>query len=179
MNKNLKILIFVFTAYIIITYVNALMLILEIMTAVITYMLDYGDTNLITAAEIILLVLNFVVSIFAYGFVGTRIARENNKLLSAAMILLPSILSLPWAIILSCDVFRSWNYTIIAYVFLPSCGMLVGLESSVLDKYLVAVLPSIYIFLGYIIMLGKEKYRAKHQVQKDLADIINQNEDHH
>lgn len=179
MNKSLKMLLYVFAAYIIITFVNALMMILEILIAVISYMLDYGDTNLITAAEIILLVLNFVVSLFAYGFVGTRIASENNKLFSAAMILLPLILSLPWAIVLNCDVFRSWNYIIISYVFLPSCGIFVALEQSAFAEYLIAALPSIYICLGYIIKQGKEKYRAKRQVQKDMADGINQNEDYH
>lgn len=158
MNKKLKIFLYVFTASIIIAFVNALLAYTEYLIIVLP---QISNNSLIDAAGVIMLILNFVLTIFGYGYVGRKMAKMagvKNKAFCILITLLPLILSLPGVMMFGHGIFNSSEWLLI---MTPSLGMIILSAWNIGFIYFVAILPSIFMFMGYIIQYDKEKYKAK------------------
>lgn len=151
-------------------FVNSLMMYFEVLMSVITSNFNFEGSedalNSFRTVISIMIVLNFIVTIFAYGYAGTKTLKTDNKVFAMLMILLPFILSLPGVITIVSGILDGSEYEYIVYAFVPSCGKIVMSVQSTAVIYLAAAFPSICMCAGYVIRSRNRKIKAK--IERDI-----------
>ena len=159
MTKYIKPFVYSLAAYIIITFVNSLLLILELVLSIAPLYIKFTDEVPLNEIVLIMIGLNFVISILSYVYVGIKLPKTNNIIFDIILILLPFILSCPWLVIMNCHISTAWDY--LSFLFISSLGTLIISTYSSLFQYIAAIFPSICISIGYIIKHVKGRRVSK------------------
>lgn len=150
MTKYMKKIIYVLVACMIITFVNALLFWLELVSLI---MPNYAssDTLIFISGPMfyIMSAANFIISICAYAYVGMKVWGTNNIIFEIIMLFVPFLIACPGLIIIHCKIFDGWEY--IACTFLSSWGTLIMSLYNTVFKYIIALFPSVCMAIGYII----------------------------
>ena len=148
--------------YIIITFINSLLLILELLLSITPLFIRFPSELPINTVILIMIGMNFIISVLAYVYVGIKLQKTNNIIFDIIITLLPFIFACPGLIIINCNISNGWEY--VAFLSIPSWGTLIISLYNTFFKYIIAIFPSICISIGYIIKYIKER-RSKNNNQ--------------
>ena len=155
MTKYMKTFLYVLTAHIIITIINSLLLYFEFALAMVPNAIGFSNDWNINAAIWILIGINFVISVFSYIHVGLKSLKRNCIAFNVAMSFLPFVFACIGCMMLDLGVYDGWDF--VACVLNSSLGIFIMFVYDSFVKYMVALLPSVCISIGYIIKALKER----------------------
>ena len=155
MTKYIRSFIYLLTAYIIITIINSLLLYFEFAIAMAPDVIGFPNDWDLDVAIWILIGINFMISAFSYIHVGLRSLKTNCIAFNGAMIFLPFVFACIGCIMLDLGAHDGWDF--VAYALNSSLGIFIMFVYDSFIKYMVAVLPSVCISIGYIIKVVKER----------------------
>lgn len=149
MSKYLKMFIYVIASHMFITFINFLLLCLEFMLAN-PPVTDHFPGNLdIDMIIWILIAISAVFTVSAYIFVGSKIPRTSSAAFNITMILIPSVFTCVGCILME---FGSFLELEAMTIFLDSLfGIFIWNLYDTTVKYSIAILPSVFMLIGYII----------------------------
>lgn len=155
MSKNLKMFLYMLVSHMLITFINFLLLCLEL-TLSDPPITEHFPGNLdIDMVIWMLIAISAVFTAFSYTAVGMKVQRTDNIVFNVAMVLLPSVFTCAGCVIMELEA-HAWQELLA--MFLDSLfGILVLYLYDSAVKYVIAICPSICMVIGYIIKLYKER----------------------
>ena len=166
MTKYIKKLVYVLVACVLITFVNSILFWLELALLILP---NYVDLSNYVSSDTLIFILdrifyimsaaNFIISICAYAYVGMKVWGTNNIIFELIMLFVQFLIACPGLIVIHCEIFGGWEY--IACTFLSSWGTLIASLYNTIFKYIIALFPSLCMFIGYIIKVVYEKQSVK------------------
>ena len=159
MSKNLRMFLYVLISHMLITFINFLLLCLEL-TLSDSPITEHFPGNLDIDMMIwMLIAISAVFTVFSYTAVGMQVQRTDNTVFNVAMVLLPSVFTYAGCVIMGLTS-RTWLE--LSAMFLDSLfGIFVLYLYDSAVKYVIAICPSICMSIGYIIKLVHKKQNGK------------------
>lgn len=148
MSEYLKIIKYVTVSHILISFINFLLLMLELFLTDPPVTDHFPGELDIDMLIWILTAISAVFTVSAYTYVGIKAPRHSNTLFNVLMVLLPAVFTYAGCIIME---FGSPWILEIAAMFLDSLlGIFIFMLNDTAVKYLIAAVPSALMFIGYI-----------------------------
>ena len=155
--KYIKIIMYVLTAYIIITIINSALLCFEFALAMAPDVIGVPNDWDIDTVVWIMIGINFVISAFSYIYAGMKMLKTNCIAFNVVMLFLPFVFACIGCIILELEAYDGWG--VMACILNSSLGIFIIFVHNSFIKYAVAIFPSVCMTVGYIIKTVHKRER--------------------
>lgn len=155
MTKIIKITVYILIAYVVINIINSILLSVEFVLVMAPDVVHFSIGSYINIIMWIMIGIHFFISMLAYIYVGIKAPKTNTVIFDVVIVLLPAVFS---CLCLTMTNYNIFNFKYLVWVLNSSLGILIMFTYHSLIGYIIAVFPSICIFIGYIIeLLGKRR----------------------